>query len=151
TKYGNLPPIVVRSSRDSVGVSAPSGGVMVPVIHFSSWFPAISAELDRHLFAVREAPAVILDLRGNLGGAVGMIGGVAGHFAASAVNLGTMYGRGATLRLRANPRLVDPRGTRVGVISAPMAIHIDPFTASASEFFAAGMQALGRARVFGEP
>lgn len=150
TRYGNLPPIVVRTSRDSVEVRAASGLVTVPVIHFSSWFPAISAELDRHFFGARNAPAIILDLRGNLGGAVGMIGGVAGHFADSAVNLGTMYGRGATLRLRANPRLVDPRGTRVGVITAPMAILIDAFTASSSEFFASGMQALGRARIFGE-
>src|SRR5690606_34876076 len=32
----------------------------------------------------------------------------------------------------------------------PVAILVDEMTASASEFFAAGMQALGRARIFGE-
>lgn len=151
TRFGNLPPLVVRTTRDSVQVVTARGPVVVPIIHFSSWFPAISAELDRHLFAVRGAPAVILDLRGNPGGAVGMIAGVAGHFSDTSWNLGTMYGRGSTLTLRANPRLVDATGTRHPVISAPLAILIDPFTASSSEFFAAGMQALGRAQVFGEP
>jgi carboxyl-terminal processing protease len=151
TRYGNLPPLVVRTTRDSVQVTSASGPVSVPVIHFSAWFPVISAELDRHLFAVRDAPAVILDLRGNPGGAIGMIGGVAGHFSDTTWNLGTMYGRGSTLTLRANPRLVDPTGTRQPVITAPLAILIDAFTASSSEFFAAGMQALGRAQVFGEP
>lgn len=151
TRYGNLPPLVVRTSRDSVQVAAASGPVAVPIIHFSAWFPVISAELDRHLFAVRGAPAVILDLRGNPGGAIGMIAGVAGHFSDTTWNLGTMYGRGSTLTLRANPRLVDATGTRQPVISAPLAILVDAFTASSSEFFAAGMQALGRAQVFGEP
>jgi carboxyl-terminal processing protease len=150
TRYGNLPPLVVRTSRDSVEVATARGAVMVPVIHFSAWFPTISAELDRHLFAVRGAPAVILDLRGNPGGAVGMIAGVAGHFSDTTWNLGTMYGRGSTLTLRANPRRVDASGTRQPVIAAPLAILIDASTASASEFFAAGMQALGRAQVFGE-
>jgi carboxyl-terminal processing protease len=151
TRYGNLPPLIVRTSRDSVPVTSASGPVTVPVIHFSAWFPTISTELDRHLFAVRGAPAVILDLRGNPGGAVGMIAGVAGHFSDTTWNLGTMYGRGSRLTLRANPRLVDATGTRQPVISAPLAILIDAFTASSSEFFAAGMQALGRAQVFGEP
>jgi carboxyl-terminal processing protease len=41
-------------------------------------------------------------------------------------------------------------GERIGVIQTPVAILVDEMTASASEFFAAGMQALGRARVFGE-
>lgn len=151
TRYGNLPPLLVRTTRDSVQVTSASGPVSVPIIHFSAWFPVISAELDRHLFAARGAPAVILDLRGNPGGAVGMIAGVAGHFSDTTWNLGTMYGRGSKLTLRANPRLVDATGTRQPVIAAPLAILIDAFTASSSEFFAAGMQALGRAQVFGEP
>ena len=79
-----------------------------------------------------------------------MLGGVAGHFTDSAVNLGVMYGRGATLNLRSNPRLVSPTGDRVSVFSGPVAILVDPFTASTSEFFSAGMQALGRARIFGD-
>lgn len=151
TRFGNLPPMVLQVWRRDVAVGRGARRQTIPVIHWSGWFPSISGELDRLLFEARDARAVIIDLRGNPGGAVGMIGGVAGHFADSAINLGTMYGRGSTLYLRANPRVVDPTGTRRPVITAPMAILVDAFTASSSEFFAAGMQALGRAQVFGEP
>lgn len=149
TQFGNLPPMVVRSSRDSVRVVTVGGERMVPVIGFSAWFPVISGELDAHLFSVRDAPGLILDLRGNPGGVVGMISGVSGHFIDSTVVLGTMYGRGATLVLQANPRLVNAASARVGVFTGPLAILVDEFTASSSEFFAAGMQGIGRARVFG--
>ena len=150
TQFGNLPPMVVRSQVDSVRVAAASGRVMVPRITLSAWFPVIAPTLNRQLFALRGAPALIIDLRGNPGGVVGMVAGIAGHFADSAVNLGVMYGRGATLNLRANPRRVNPAGERVDVFTGPIAILIDPFSASTSEFFAAGMQSLGRARIFGE-
>lgn len=149
TRWGNLPPIVVRVTHDSVRLGG-RRSPMIPVIHWSAWFPVISADIDRALFAVRDAPAVILDLRGNPGGVVGMIGGIAGHFTDTIVSLGNMYGRGSTLYLRTNPRLVDATGTRRPVISVPVAILVDGMSASASEFFAAGMQGTGRARVFGD-
>jgi carboxyl-terminal processing protease len=151
TRYGNLPPLVVRVTHDSVRVGRGRRSAMIPVIHWSAWFPVISADLDRALFSVRGAPGVILDLRGNPGGVVGMIGGVAGHFTDTIVSLGNMYGRGSTMYLRTNPRLVDFTGTRRPTITVPVAILVDGMSASASEFFAAGMQATGRARVFGDP
>lgn len=151
TRYGNLPPLVVRVTHDSVRVGRGRRSAMIPVIHWSAWFPVISADLDRALFAVRGAPGVILDLRGNPGGVVGMIGGVAGHFTDTIISLGNMYGRGSTMYLRTNPRLVDNTGTRRPTITVPVAILVDGMSASASEFFAAGMQATGRARVFGDP
>ncbi len=150
TRYGNLPPLVVRVTHDSVRVGSGRRSAMVPVIHWSAWFPVISGDLDRALFSVRGAPAVVLDLRGNPGGVVGMIGGVAGHFTDTIVSLGNMYGRGSTLYLRTNPRSVDFTGARRPPINVPVAILVDGMSASASEFFAAGMQATGRARVFGE-
>lgn len=149
TQFGNLPPMVVVASLDSVRVRAASGATMIPVIGFSAWFPVIINDLNSYLFAIRGAPGVILDLRGNPGGVVGMIPGVAGHFTDSSVSLGTMYGRGATLNLRTNPRTVGPANERVGVFTGPIAILVDDFTASTSEFFAAGLQGLGRARIFG--
>jgi carboxyl-terminal processing protease len=150
TRFGNLPPIVVRTVVDSVQVRRGRRALNIPVLTFSAWFPVIAPALNQQLFALRSAPAVIIDLRGNPGGVVGMLGGVAGHFTDSAVNLGVMRGRGATLNLRSNPRLVSPTGEQVDVFSGPVAILVDPFTASTSEFFSAGMQALGRARIFGD-
>jgi len=149
SRYGNLPPMVIRASLDTTAVRTPSGMLQVPIIAFSGWFPVIIQDLDRYAFASRSAAAVIIDLRGNTGGAVGIIGGFAGHFSDSVWSLGTMRGRGADLRLNANPRRANG-AERVGVIQAPVAILVDEMTASASEFFASGLQALGRARVFGE-
>ncbi len=150
TQFGNLPPIPVEASMDSADVQTSLGAMRVPVLRWSAWFPVISADLDRMLFAARGAPALIIDLRGNPGGAVGMLTGVTGHFTDSAVSLGTLHGRGSTLQLRANPRRVTPSGERVLPFTGPIAILVDPLTASTSEFFASGMQAIGRARVFGE-
>ncbi len=150
TQFGNLPPMVVRVTHDSVRVRTASGQRWIPFVGFNAWLPAVMQDFDTALFGSRTASGMILDLRGNPGGVVGMISGVSGHFADSAVALGTMYGRGATLITRANPRLVNTAGVRVGVYSGPLAILVDEFTASTSEFFAAGLQAVGRARVFGE-
>ena len=151
TKFGNLPTMVVNTTGDSVVLGNGSRGVRqyAPVIGFSAWFPVISGELDERLFAVRDAPGVVMDLRGNPGGVVGMLAGVSGHFLDSAVALGTMRGRGATIHFVANPRKVDRAGRRVRTITAPLAILIDGYSGSTSEFFASGMQAIGRARVFG--
>jgi carboxyl-terminal processing protease len=149
TQFGNLPPMVVRATRDSVSVRTARGPQWIPLVAFNAWMPAVMQELDIALFASRGAPGMILDLRGNPGGVVGMISGVSGHFTDSALALGTMYGRGAMIITRANPRLVNAAGTRVGVYEGPLAVIVDEFTASTSEFFAAGLQAVGRARVFG--
>jgi carboxyl-terminal processing protease len=150
SRYGNLPPLVIRAALDTARVQAGARTLDIPVISFSGWFPVIIQDLDRFAFGARTAPGVIIDLRGNTGGAIGIIGGFAGHFSDSTWSLGTMRGRGADLRLVANPRRATAGGERVGVIDAPVAILVDGMTASASEFFAAGMQALGRARIFGE-
>ncbi len=150
SQYGNLPPMVIRADLDTTALRVRDADLQIPIISFSGWFPVIIRDLDGFAFGARNAPAVIIDLRGNLGGAVGIIGGFAGHFSDSVRSLGTMRGRGADLRLAANPRRATASGERVGVITAPVAILVDEMTASASEFFAAGMQALGRARVFGE-
>lgn len=150
SRFLNLPPMMVRASLDSTPVRNAGATSYVPIIAFSAWFPVVLQDLDRYLFASRQAPAVIVDLRGNLGGSVAIIGGFAGHFSDSVWSLGSMRGRGSNLQLNANPRRVTPASERIGVIQAPVAILVDGMTASASEFFASGMQALGRARVFGE-
>jgi carboxyl-terminal processing protease len=56
---------------------------------------------------------------------------------------------GPELRFKANPRRVRPDGTPVEPYAGPLAILTDEMSASTSEFFAAGLQGVGRARVFG--
>lgn len=80
SRYGNLPPMVVRATLDTTRIQAGTRQLEIPIISFSAWFPVIIQDLDRFAFSARGAPGVIIDLRGNLGGAVGIIGGFAGHF-----------------------------------------------------------------------
>ena len=79
-----------------------------------------------------------------------MIMGISGHFLTERKPLGTMKTRDAELRFAANPRLVNAAGQRVEPFAGPVAILVDSMTGSASECFAGGMQAIGRARVFGQ-
>jgi carboxyl-terminal processing protease len=112
--------------------------------------PLLLAHFDRAVDAVRDCRGIVLDLRGNPGGAGAMVMGIGGHFLDSAVSLGTLRMRTNELRFVANPRRVSTRGETVRPYAGPLAILVDPLTGSTSEIFAAGLQALGRARVFGE-
>jgi carboxyl-terminal processing protease len=76
--------------------------------------------------------------------------GTAGHFLSDTLPLGFMRSRsGPPLRFKANPRRVRADGTPVEPYAGPLAILTDEMSASTSEFFAAGLQGVGRARVFG--
>jgi len=79
-----------------------------------------------------------------------MVMGFGGYFVDSVISLGTMRSRQVSLRFVMNPRHVRNDGSTVTPFSGPMAIIVDPMSASTSEIFAAGMQRIGRARVFGE-
>ena len=110
----------------------------------------IMSTLDRAVDSVRSCAGIVLDLRGNLGGVAGMMMGVAGHFLTEERTLGIMRTRGEEMRFVANPRRSTDAGVPVEPYAGPVAILVDGMSASTSEMFAAGLQALGRARVFGE-
>jgi carboxyl-terminal processing protease len=148
SRYGNLPPFVVRAVASRMPV-APGSDRSIAVVRFNGWFPVLAPTLDSIFFASRDAAGLILDLRGNPGGVVGMIAGISGHMLDTAVSLGELKSRSGVIRFSANPRRVDPRGARTVPFNGPLAILVDEFSASTSEFFATGMQALGRARIFG--
>jgi carboxyl-terminal processing protease len=146
-QFGNLPPQVVQFHHERLPVQ----GGCVGLIRFNIWLVPVSRQIDRAVDAVRSCGGIIVDLRGNPGGVAGMVTGVAGHFLTDTVPLGFMRSRTGELRLKANPRRVTTDGTPVEPYAGPVAVLIDEMTASTSEFFAAGLQGVGRARVFGTP
>ena len=150
TQFGNLPPIVVTATGARETVRARGQRPRsVALITWSAWFPALSPTLDTLFFANRDADALIIDLRGNPGGVIGMLSGISGHVLDTVVSLGELRSRSGLLRFSSNPRRVDGTGRRTTPFAGPIAIIVDEFSASTTEFFASGMQAIGRARIFG--
>ena len=144
---GNLPSFHVR--LDAGRRRTPAGG-SAGVIRFNVWMPAVDAQFARAVDELRDADGMVLDLRGNPGGLAAMLMGISGHFLRERKPLGVMKTRDSELRFVANPRLVNAAGQRVEPFDGPVAILIDALSGSATECFAGGMQAIGRARVFGQ-
>jgi carboxyl-terminal processing protease len=147
SKFGNLPPLpaTFEETRRTLG-----DGRCVGIVRFEYWLPPVMPVLDRAVDGARACAGIIVDLRGNLGGVAGMMMGVAGHFLRDPETLGIMRTRGEEMRFVANPRRVTDAGVPVDPFTGRVAILVDGLSASTSEMFAAAMQALGRARVFGE-
>lgn len=149
-RYPNLPAFVAHVERERLTANGADPQSCIGSIRFNIWMPQLLAHLDRAVDAVRDCRGIVLDLRGNPGGAAAMVMGVGGHFLDSAVALGTLRMRGSDLRYVVNPRRTTSAGQPVRPYAGPLAILVDPLTGSTSEIFAAGLQAVGRARVFGE-
>lgn len=147
-KFGNLPTFFARFASDEQAL--PDGGT-AGVVWFSNWMGPLIRRLDEAVDRFRTADGLVIDLRGNGGGLGAMIMGIGGHFTAERVSLGTMRTRTTTLEFFTNPRRVSTTGSRVAPYDGPVAVLVDGMSASASEVFAGGMQAIGRVRVFGEP
>ncbi len=125
-------------------------GLRIGRIRFSNWFLPMMPRIDEAMEEMRGLDGIVIDLRGNTGGAGGMTMGVAGHFFEETRELGVMKTRDSTVNFLALPRTVNAAGEIVQPFAGPVAILTDETTGSASEVFAGGMQSVGRARVFGE-
>lgn len=145
-RVGNLPPI--RAHLETLERRTVSGG-RVGVIRFNVWMASVAESFARAVDRFRDYDGIVIDLRGNPGGLADMIRGVAGHLTDEPVLLGRMQMRNATLEFRTNPRRSTTDGRTVRPYGGPVAVLIDELTASASECFAGGLQAVGRARIFG--
>ena len=144
-KFGNLPAMNAQLTFERVKTA----GKTVGIIRFNIWMPILSPQFDAAIDSLRDADAIVLDIRGNFGGVGGMSMGIAGHFLDSTRTIGTMVQRGATLKFVANPRRVDTRSRGVTPYAGPLAIVVDELSISTTEIFAGGMQAMGRAQLFG--
>ena len=111
-------------------------------IRFSAFVPALMEKLCKALRSMKDAPGIILDLRGNQGGLLGMIGGLSGLLEARPTSIGTMETRSGPAPLYAFPQTAP--------YSGPLVILLDGSTQSAGEIFASGLQEAGRAVLVGE-
>jgi carboxyl-terminal processing protease len=145
-QFGNLPVLFAHLSTNQI--SGPNG-TRIGFIRFNIWMLPTALAFNRAIDQFRGDDGIILDLRGNVGGMVGMIIGVAGHFMREPASLGAIIARDNTLQLPGNPRFVDSNGRRVEPFAGPVAVLVDEITASASEVFTGGLQELGRVHVFG--
>ena len=146
-RFGNLPAFNARVEHERLPVA---GGGCAGVVRFNIWMPPMSAALDAAMDSVRACRGIVLDVRGNPGGVAGMVMGFGGYFLDTPLPLGIMRQRGTELRFVVNPRLTNLAGRPIRPYAGPVALLVDPLSASTSEIFAAGMQAVGRARVFGD-
>jgi carboxyl-terminal processing protease len=137
TVLGNLPP-VYASTRSEL-LQGGAGYIKVSVfLDPGSVMTAVGDAVQ----SFRDAPGIILDLRGNPGGLGVMAMGMAGWFIPDqGKKLGTMILRGNQLRFTVSPR----PSPYVGKV----AILVDALSASTTEILAAGLKDLDRARIFG--
>jgi len=138
---GNMPGMVVdlqhRTVADGRVGHVRFNAFMVPA-------PERFTEAVREFIAA-DVAGIVIDLRGNPGGIAVAARGMAGHFIDDAsVSLGTLTTREMALSFYVVPRASSQR------FDGPVALIVDPLTGSTSEMMAAGMQEVGRVRVFGE-
>lgn len=137
--FGNLPAMPIRYESRRIGKD-------VGYIALSAFFdPAeVMKSFAADIKGFGDARGIIVDLRGNPGGLGAMAMGMGGWFVTEPnLSLGTMITRDTELEFVLNPQ-PDP-------YSGPVAILIDELSMSTSEIMAAGLQDLGRARIFGRP
>ncbi len=137
-QIANLPEMVIRHEvRELPG---PIG-----YFAFSGFFAPVQImqECGDAIEIARKGLGLIIDVRGNGGGIAGMTMGIGNRLADGDEKhfLGTLTTRDTELKFVLIPP-ADP-------YSGPVAVLIDEASASSSEFLAGGLQAIGRARIFG--
>jgi carboxyl-terminal processing protease len=111
-------------------------------VRFNLFVPPVLEKFCAAMRSMRDAPGVVIDLRGNRGGVLGLLYGMGGLLVSSPTSLGTLRARTGAMELRAYPQARPYEGQVV--------IIVDGETLSAAEVFAAGLQDAGRAVVVGQ-
>jgi carboxyl-terminal processing protease len=145
-QFGNLPVMFAHLEHERRPVE---GGSCIGLIRFNVWMVPLTAQFNRAVDDLAGCRGMVIDLRGNPGGVAGMLMGTAGAFMTESVPLGVMRTRQGELRFVSNPRRSGADGRARQPFGGPLAVLIDDQSMSTSEVFAAGLQAVGRARIFG--
>lgn len=94
------------------------------------------------LTELKDKKAIIIDLRGNIGGVIGSVIGVSGMLTDKSIDLGTQIYKIGSEKLSVSPKAKNYRGKLVFLT--------DSMSVSSAEMFAAAMQENNRALVVGE-
>jgi carboxyl-terminal processing protease len=145
-RFGNLPTMYLQVQSDTVR----QDGGCVGVVRLTLWMAAMRDAWEQAMDDFAGCRGMVIDLRGNPGGLGGLVMGASGAFLDRSVALGVMKTRQNELRFVSIPRRVTRDARPTQPFAGPVAILVDEMSMSTSEIFAAGMQGVGRARVFGE-
>jgi carboxyl-terminal processing protease len=111
-------------------------------IRFRWWLPPVQDEFRKSLAGLRDAPGLVIDLRGNGGGETRVMLDIAGNFFEREMYYGGFRNRAGEVQKYHTRR--NPEAYRGGVV-----VLVDEESGSATETFAAFMQETGRARIVG--
>jgi len=132
---GNLPSLYTDFEAKRV-----AGGF--GYIRFNAFVPNLMKKVCAALRGMHDARGIVLDLRGNQGGLLGMSAGLAGLIQDYQSMFGAMKTRSGSF-----PIIVSPQRQ---AYAGQLAILVDGSTLSAAEIFAAGLQQEKRAIVVGD-
>ena len=123
-------------------------------IRLTAWSPGLQGRMVEAIAALKDSPALVIDLRGNGGGSGGMVHQVARQFFEGEVKAGralTRTGKPITLAFELIELVkLEPVLQGTGLYKGPVAVLMDAGSASASESFAGLLQAHRRATVVGQ-
>jgi carboxyl-terminal processing protease len=137
TTFPNLPVLWVRADTKEL-----AGGVGYFALSSFVNPVFVMGEFGAAIERFRRAPGLVIDVRGNQGGAFNIVMGMLGWLIPDRNRqVGTVVQRDLTLKVVVQPR-PEPYAGRVAVL-------VDGLSMSGSEVLAAALQDTGRARVFG--
>jgi carboxyl-terminal processing protease len=138
-KFGFLPTTMVECRSSNLT----AGDGEVTCLSFNCFLDPVrlNREFAAAVATARENKGLIIDLRGNMGGIVGLTMGMCGWMFKDSQSLGEMPSKKGKLTLNLNPRRPAMTG--------PVAVLVDECSISAAEIMAGALQDLGRVRVFG--
>lgn len=151
-KAATSTPKLVELTRDTVRLEdrAASGKVIkvegenIGVIEIPSFYVNLSADVSKEIDKLKKEhiSGLVIDLRGNGGGALTEASSLTGLFIES----------GPVVQIRDGLGRISVNGDDDGLLAydGPMTVLVDRYSASASEIFAAALKDYGRAVILGE-
>lgn len=125
-------------------------------LRLSQWTLGVMPAVMRGMDALKDAPGLIIDVRGNPGGSVHAVNALLSRFFAEKTDLGnttTRTGQPVSMFFGTVEiiKLKQEVGGRRDAYRGPVVILTNAGSGSGSELFAGTMQAVGRATVVGQP